>query len=301
MLTTWWDVIQEYRNRIVEAFKSLEYFTQKDRTDPTDIARRNALIVTAAECHLAVKENSDEDEGEEGEFPDNRPGAKIRKTTRCELCGTKLLLAEYECKIFDKAFNEDREEGEGTWRNTYQEWIARHLFVVLKREARTTDSAEYLEAESFVMLLDRLKSEFKLMSKFWIEINYTASAFDELAMCKYQLSAVDPEVLKKGEKLKRNEISIHEIEITRDEIQMELNDAEIAFVRSLRNLSYLRHLSNNPDEVRPCPICDLKPRNKYSVWDCGHQMCIDCLLKMKKYHGTGLNCPVCRNAQSFHE
>lgn len=297
-------MVIEYRGRVRTAIKGLRYFTEKIRpgyeATEEEKSRINRLILAASECHL-TKTKEEEEENEDDEDEDlNEPLPKIRRKIPCELCQAKLLLIEYECKIFDKTFNEERQEGEGTWKPSHQEWIVRHLLMALKRDSHSVDAAEIKEADHFAQLVDKLKAEYKELSKFWVEINYTASAFDELNMCKLQLNVIDPEVLKKGEKMKRNEISVHTIELTKDQFQIELNNAELGFLRSTRNLAYLKHLSSNP-EVQPCPICDLRPVDKYSVWDCGHQMCIQCLLKMKKYNGVNLNCPVCRHLQSFKD
>lgn len=298
VLTLWWDAVIEHRSRVREAIKGLRYFTENIRpgykATSQEKSRIDQLIVAASECHLTkTKEEDNEDDDDQDE-----PLPKIKRKVLCELCQAKLVLIEYECKIFDKTFNEERQEGEGTWKPSHQEWIIRHLLMALKRDS--VEAGEIREADNFAQLVDKLKAEYKELSKFWVEINYTASAYDELNMCKLQLNVIDPELLKKGEKMKRNEISVHTIELTKDQFQIELNNAELEFMKSTRNLSYLKHLSSNP-EVHPCPICDLKPVDKYSVWDCGHQMCIQCLLKMKKYNGVNLNCPVCRNLQSFRD
>lgn len=242
------------------------------------------------------KEKSDDSDQEDTE----EPLAKMKRKTPCELCQAKSLLIEYECKIFDKSFNEEKQEGEGTWKPSWQECVVKSLQGLLRREAGEEEGSVAKEADQFSQLMEALKAEYKELGKYWVEINYMAASFDELSMCKLQLTAVDPETLKKGEKMKRNQISIHEIDLTRSELQAELNGLELAFLTSMRNLSYLKHLSSNP-EVQSCPVCDQTPEDRYSVWECGHQLCIPCLLAMKKYHGVKLSCPVCRHSQGFKE
>lgn len=292
----------EYRKRVQNAFKELEFFTEKIRPGyvQTDNDRNaiQALIQSAAECHLTKEEEPEDDE----EGIAYEPVAKTKRKITCQLCQVKILLVEYECKIFDKTFNVDKNEGDGTWKPSYQEWIIRNLQQSLKRTERTSDEdeADVEESNKLVQLIDKLKVEYKEFSKYWVEINYTASAYDELNMCKLQMIAVDPHSLKKGEKLKRHEISIHEIHLTKGELQSALTEAEFDFVKYNRTLAYLKHLSSNT-EALSCPICTLKPEDRYSVWECGHQMCIPCLLKMKKYNGVNLSCPVCRHNQRFQE
>lgn len=302
-LTTWWDTVIQYRKRVHKGLKQLNYFTEKIRPGYQATDKENAqiqsLIVAAAECHLILeKEAADAGEGEDKEEECEEPAAKMKRKTPCELCQVKTLLIEYECKIFDKTFNEERQEGEGTWKPSWQEWITKTLQSLLRRG--TVEERLLEDAEQFSGLMEALKQEYKELSKCWVEVNYTVAAFDELNMCKLQLTAVDPETLKKGEKMKRHQISVHAIGLTRAELQAELDEVELGFVKSQRNLSYLNHLSSNP-EVQTCPICSLKPEDKYSVWECGHQLCIQCLLAMKKYHGVRLNCPVCRHTQLIKE
>lgn len=291
----------EHRKKVHKGLNQLRYFTETIHPEysPTaeERARVQRLIVAAAECHLIVEKEKEKAEGESDE--EEEPFSKIpRKTAPCELCQVKLLLTEYECRIFDKSFNESRQEGEGTWKPSWQEWVTR----TLRREAVLGGNEQVAkQAEEFAQLLETLKAEYKEMSKFWVEINYTTAAYDELNMCKLQLTAVDPEQLRKRKKkMKRHQISIHEIDLTRSELQAELDEAEMGFSRSMRNLSYLKHLAGNP-EVQTCPVCGLKPEDKYSVWECGHQLCIQCLLAMKKYNGVKLSCPVCRHSQGFKE
>lgn len=314
-LITWWDNVQKCRQKVYKGLKSLKFFTEKISPGyvPTEKERRSieALVLDAAECHLIFEKKAKDaqDEGDE-----TGPQEKKARKTLCILCQTKLALSEYECKIFDKTFDEDKMENEGTWKPSWQEWVAGILNQVLRREVnwRENQQCEELEDEyeeyknhlkeagAFDDLMDSLKTEYRELSKYWIEINYTTASYDELTMCKLQLSAVDPETLKKGEKLKRNQISIHEVCVVKQELQSELNAEEMAFVKSTHNLSYLKHLASNL-AVQTCPICDHKPEDKYSVWQCGHQMCIPCLLAMKKYHGLKLSCPVCRHSQTFND
>lgn len=327
-LTIWWDKVNDCRYKIHKGLDELKYFTEKIRPGyvATDVefAKIKSLLVAAADCHLMLEKEGKDTAGE-GADEAYEPPQKVRRDNPCELCQVKMALIEYECQIFDKSFNETTQEGDGTWNPSWQESVVRMLSSTLRLAARQareerdrkilesgaaanpklTERVEFLaelveQGESFAEYLEKLKSEYQELSKYWVEINYTVSAYDELSMCKLQLMAVDPETLKKGEKLKRHQISIHEIDLTRTEMQAELNAVELEFLRSSRNLSYLRYLASNP-EVQTCPICDTKPEDKYSVWACGHQVCIQCLIRMKRHSGIKLNCPICRHTQEFKE
>lgn len=288
---------------MLTSLQDLKYFTEKIRPDyvatESEFSRIQALIAAAAECHLIKDEQSEENRGDaDDDYDDGEPAEKMNRRSPCELCQTKMLLTEYECTIFDKTFNETRQEGEGTWKPSRQEWITRTLQYALRRE--TGDMSLVKESETFSELMETLKAEYKELTKYWIEIDFTVAAFDELNMCKLQLTTVDPRTLKKKEKMKRNEISIFEVESTKVELKAELDSVEMSFLKAMKNLSYLRHLSSQ-HEVQICPICDLKPEERYTVWDCGHQFCIRCVLVLKKHNGVKLKCPICRNLQEFKE
>lgn len=320
--------MSECRNLVHQGLDKLRYFTEKIRpgyvATELEYAKIKSLLVAAADCHLMLEKKRD-DNGSDGADEAYEPPQKVRRNNPCELCKLKIALSEYECKIFDKNYNQETREGDGSWNPSWQELVVRTLSSTLRRlaskareerdkkgpssgaeaHAKLVSQAEFYtevvsDMEDFPDYMDKLKAEFQELSKYWVEINYTVAAYDELNMCKMQFTAVDPETLKKGEKLKRHQISIHEIDLTRTELQAELNAVELEFAKGTRNMSYLRHLASNP-EVHRCPICDIKPEDKYSVWACGHQVCIQCLLRMKRHTGVKLNCPICRHPQEFKE
>lgn len=299
VLTSWLDNVIECRQNVFDAFNKLSFFTDKiapNYIQTEDEQRRiQNLILAASECHLMIKggKSKEDNNGDEGE-----PSSKIRKKVTCQLCSAKMILIEYECKIFNKDFNEDTQEGDGTWNPSYQEWILRVLHQTIRRGDQNSELLK--QADDLLQMIEKYKNEYKELSKYWVEINYTASAFDELNMCKSQLQVVDRESLGLGDKKECNEIEALAIELTKNGFDNDLIGAESDFFRNKRTLAYLQHLSENPERTS-CPICNQEPKDKYSVWDCGHQICFPCLVQMKKHYGLNLLCPVCRHSQQFKE
>jgi E3 ubiquitin-protein ligase SHPRH len=101
-------------------------------------------------------------------------------------------------------------------------------------------------------------------SKFWVEINYTASAYDELNMCKYQLQVVPSVDIEKESNL---QIYDFEIADTLHELVLQQEMAEKEFVRLKGSLKYLHHLKEK-DSTEPeiCPICKQVPEERVSYW-----------------------------------
>lgn len=50
-----------------------------------------------------------------------------------------------------------------------------------------------------------------------------------------------------------------------EDLQAQMQEAELNFVRKLGQLKYLNHLRKNK-EVEDCPICNTRPETKVCVW-----------------------------------
>lgn len=148
-------------------------------------------------------------------------------------------------------------------------------------------------------------------SKYWVEINYAAAAFDELNMCKTRLEMVstpptpdsEDDSADSSNEIKskfKSYISIFEITATEEELHLQQQEAEKKFLQIIGRLKYLKHLEqkNEPD---CCPICTQKPENKYAILQCGHILCLTCIIQMKKIQKYHLSCCICRNRQNVHD
>lgn len=127
-------------------------------------------------------------------------------------------------------------------------------------------------------------------------------------MCKTRFEVVEPipededddESAKKKKPKIKSFITIHEIESTEEDLRLQLQQAETKFVQILGRLKYLKHLEqkNEPDQ---CPICSKKPESKYAILQCGHIICLTCLIQMKKFQKHHLSCCICRNRQNHDD
>lgn len=152
-------------------------------------------------------------------------------------------------------------------------------------------------------LVEGFKNEFKEYSQYWVEINYTVSAYDELNMCKSRLKDVDmledaPVILDP----RKNNMCIpsHMIMEVQEEMQTEKANAESNFVRIKGRLKYLEHLKENT-KPEVCPICKQDPEERYAVLQCGHSLCFICVNQMARFQRNRLVCAICRHVQPYRE
>lgn len=176
------------------------------------------------------------------------------------------------------------------------------MLAFAKKEGYSDDVIKAGEAE--LKLLDALKTEFKEFSQYWVEINYTVSAYDELTMCKSRLQAIDINDENSMAVLDARKVNMqiprHMIDIILQEMISEKNNAELTFVRTKGRLKYLSHLKDEK-EIEVCPICKQQPEEKYAVLQCGHLMCYICTTQMAKYQRNKLQCAVCRHPQLYKD
>lgn len=106
--------------------------------------------------------------------------------------------------------------------------------------------------------LENLQIICKRLIKFWIEMEYTIKAYDELNMCKMRITLTDDANDKSIFKIMENEISGRILEQ-----QNELMTAQRQFTIKLARLRYIKHLESD-DDAGPCPICRLKEDDRVS-------------------------------------
>ncbi|KAL9701718.1 hypothetical protein quinque_005159 [Culex quinquefasciatus] len=290
-LTTWLDEVKEQRNELVDAFDSIAYFRENLKPKhlwPAEVRGRiEALIRTAFLCHL------------DPELPD-LPYDERQERPTCVLCKVKRTLNLYECMIFQKHFIEETNTTEGSWQMTVQEVIVRQIHACCRKERMEKATIE--EGNLFLAYLEALKDEFKHYSKYWVEINYAAAAFDELNMCRSRLQVITMEDLDQaGGKKSIQQILDYEVHETFEDLQVQKVTAEREFVRLKGTLKYLQHLGSVA-EIDVCPICQCQPEEKYAVLQCGHHFCIVCapqLVRIARSQGNNVTCGVCRHKQQI--
>ncbi|XP_055611063.1 E3 ubiquitin-protein ligase SHPRH [Uranotaenia lowii] len=288
-LVTWLEKVKQHRNQLRKAFQDLNYFISnlKPRHMWPVEERDNieTLVRTAFLCHLDPELRSLSEK-------------EKRKRPVCELCDVKNILNQYECLIFHKIFMESTNTAEGSWQMNTQELIMKQIHAYSKKERFEESIIE--EGELYLEYVENLKAEFKEYSKYWVEINYTAAAYDELNMCRSRLQVVTVEELEQGNSKKTiQQILDCEVDETLEDLQVQKMNSEREFVRLKGTLKYLHHLGSS-SEIDVCPICQNIPEEKYAVLQCGHHFCIVCapqIMKIARSQGNMLSCVVCRHRQ----
>ncbi|XP_058831485.1 E3 ubiquitin-protein ligase SHPRH [Topomyia yanbarensis] len=288
VLTIWLEKVKKQRGLLKKAFDMIDYFSANLKPShlwPEHVkVRIEELVRTAFLCHL------------DPELPD-LPEKERRKRPTCVLCEVKTVLNHYECVIFQKQFMESTNTTEGSWQMTSQEMIIRQIHSFSKKER--FDEAIIEVGDLYLSYLDRIKAEFKEYSKYWVEINYTAAAYDELNMCRSRLQVVTVEELEQNNTRKTiQQVLDCEVDETFEDLQFQKMNSEQEFVRLKGTLKYLQHLGST-EEIDPCPICRNAPL-KYAVLQCGHHFCIVCapqIIRIARNQGNQVSCVVCRHRQ----
>ena len=146
--------------------------------------------------------------------------------------------------------------------------------------------------------VEAIKNQFKEYSKLWVEMNYTASAYDEMSMCKGRLEVMDAKAMTKQDFKSKQKIASYEVANQRNLFESQRMEAEREFVRLTGRLKYLIHLKDHKNEVITCPVCEEVPTDRYCVLDCAHSLCIFCFTTITKNSKSTFKCPVCRHQQS---
>lgn len=290
-LTVWLDKLAQNRAQLQKAFKSIDYFVTNLKPKhlwPADVKDPiEKLVQTAFLCHL------------DPELPDLSVQERMKRPT-CVLCNVKSVLTQYECVIFQMELVEDgpATKTKGSWQMTVQELLLRQIHAFSKRDSLDPEILE--EGDLYLAYVDALKAEFKQYSKYWVEINYTAAAYDELNMCRSRMQVVTVEELEESNTRKTiQQILDCEVDETLEDFKAQKMNSEREFVRLKGTLKYLQHLGS-AKEIDVCPICQYTPKDKYAVLQCGHHFCVACapeILRIARNHGNIIACVVCRHRQ----
>ncbi|XP_062553658.1 E3 ubiquitin-protein ligase SHPRH [Armigeres subalbatus] len=290
-LTVWLDKLAQNRLQLQKAFKSIDYFVKnlkpKHLWPATEKDAIEKLVRTAFLCHL------------DPDLPDLPMKERMKRPT-CVLCNVKSVLTQYECVIFQMEVVENgpNAKTKGSWQITTQELVLRQIHSFSKRDNL---ESEIIEAgDLYLAYVEALKTEFKQYSKYWVEINYTAAAYDELNMCRSRLQVVTVEELEESNTRKTiQQILDCEVDETLDDLKVQKMNSEREFVRLKGTLKYLQHLGS-AKEIDVCPICQYTPKDKYAVLQCGHHFCVACapeILRIARKSGNVIACVVCRHRQ----
>uniref|UniRef100_A0A182WJB3 RING-type domain-containing protein n=1 Tax=Anopheles minimus TaxID=112268 RepID=A0A182WJB3_9DIPT len=300
-LTNWLDKIVERRRTLKQGFKSLAFFAKNLQPNHvwSEVTRTSIeqLVRTAFACHLDPALFLEDENGmrtEERLVAEGQSAAPL-----CLLCEVKDTLTQLEAVLFLK--KQTQVATGGLWQVSPQEQVLKLLHQYGKRQ----ESVELIvtEGDHFLSFLERIKVEFKEYSQYWVEINYTVAAYDELTMCKSRLQLLTEAEHREMQLAKKKpslmQLLACELPNTMAELQLTKATTEREFIRLKGTLKYLEHLAARK-EIDPCPICQIIPEGKYAVLQCGHHLCSVCSLKMMKLaraSGNTTTCAICRHEQ----
>ena len=287
VITEWCEKIQRCTKEVKKRFENLAYIVKhlkpSNEMSEEDSEKLSKLAKAALACHL-------------NEFEENT-SRQANKKGFCELCKLKMKLNEYECVLFNKSLVDDVTEG--TWHARFEEKLLKSVLIFAKR----TDFEDELISvgNNFFKHLEVLKSQFKLFSLLWVEVNYTVSAYDELNMCKMRIQVVDSPVEMTDEDSQfRLKFLRYEIEDQNRIFASQKQESEVDFLRLNGRIKYLNHLKDQ-DLPKICPICTNQPKERYFVTVCGHSICAECFMMLIKNRNRSINCPVCRTVNETKE
>ncbi|KAL4232699.1 hypothetical protein ACF0H5_007387 [Mactra antiquata] len=244
-----------------------------------------------------------------------RPVDEILKN--CPFCKTEDLFEVYEAKLFsfvEKGVESHMDTGyqvntrrQGTWADSEVEKALKSILSYAKHNKVTEDLID--QGTIHLKLFDAMKKEFKKLRSHWAGIKEYVASFDELDMSitRLRLRLPDEPVPETPQMniLERTELSQHKLKLASDKI---IARAELR--KKLGQLLYLTNLaknqSNNKDgsNPEPCPICQQELGKEWSVMQCGHCYCIDCIRILVERASFGrrnftVKCAVCR--QNTHQ
>lgn len=268
-----------------------------------EILPSDDLIDSALVCHI------------------NNDGRKKKGLKKCHICVTESLLKKYEAHIFsinkwnlnetkddNDESSEEELEGEGkelkevklfrtnkesSWKPTSQE----RILHVLASYGRRFNSTFAEEGAQHLQLLENVRKEFKLIRAVWRNISDQVYATDELCMAKLRLRLPVFDDDLTGTKKKKTDIFIlmpHDVPLTLLRLQDECSEAEAALKRTTGTLFYLMNLQKSGSTEQECPVCKEALTDKWSVLNCGHCCCFDCIPALFRMCGHEIDCPLCR-------
>ncbi|XP_069684447.1 E3 ubiquitin-protein ligase SHPRH isoform X2 [Periplaneta americana] len=293
----WSDAVQKTRKKAVQDLRQLEKTPRQD------------LVNGAVDCHLRLS------------------NANNKNKKMCRLCICECLLKNYESLVFavSKKQTEHSMVGnvlllgqlnQGTWKPCEMERV---LKVIVAHVRGRRSNRECLEdGNQYLKLLEAIKREFRHLRLVWTQLRDQVSAQDELDMAKMRLRIRFPDEPVPQSNKKRNPlqqlssnignavetihiIENHQVSSYEARLEMERIVAQGDLRRKTGQLLYLenlrksRGLDSNPD---PCPVCQTNLGDKWSVLQCGHCYCMECVRYMvdqsRGVRKVSVKCPICR-------
>lgn len=239
-----------------------------------------------------------------------RPSKK--KRDKCQYCIVHELFNLYEGRLF--CFSEDtvHEEAQdkedalfgtlrrGNWGDSNVEKIIKSLN---KSSSLAGDSVLCSDGQVHVQLFAALKKEFRAMRAVYMSVRDYVGALDELEMATVRLEMPTEEV--EEEPVPLNVLRPWQVPEQWSKLLCEKDLYQNDLKKKLGQLFYLKNLEKAGSHrgefsPEPCPICQNPLGRRWSVMQCGHNFCLDCIKMVGSspscMRSGSLLCAVCRSS-----
>ncbi len=221
---------------------------------------------------------------------------------------------------------------QGNWTDCEAERLLRAFLKYSKTAPGVYPKSVLEDGQTHMKMFEAMKKEFRLMRILWRQIFDNVAAVDELNMSIMRLRLrFEDEPVASLSSLKRKYddkdkekkpnlatrvkdkvetiyiLEKHELPSQRLQNVSDKTIASNEFRKKWGQLLYLENLQksdvtkNNKENPEPCPICQKNLGTQWSVLQCGHCFCIECIRTLIEEYSTGgghsrsVKCAICRN------
>lgn len=253
-------------------------------------------VMLAVDCHL-------------------RPTKK--KRNKCKYCVVHELFNMYENHLFcftEDAAHEEAQDKEdallgtlrrGNWGDSNIEKVIKSLS---KHSSFTGEQPLCSDGHVHVQLFTALKKEFRAMRAVYMNIRDFVGALDELEMATVRFEVQLPKlgeedkdapplpvnVLRPWEVPQQWSKLSYEKELHRDDLKRRLG--QLFYLKNLEKAGSHKEGESNREL---CPICRNPLGQRWSVMQCGHNFCLDCIKMISSpscSRNGSLLCAICRSS-----
>ncbi|KAL1417154.1 hypothetical protein MTO96_000637 [Rhipicephalus appendiculatus] len=239
-----------------------------------------------------------------------RPSEK--KRNKCKYCVVHELFNLYEGRLFcfsEDTVHEEAQDKEEALFGTLRRgnWGDSNLEKIIKSLNRSSslagDRALCSDGQVHVQLFAALKKEFRAMRAVYMSTRDYVGALDELEMATVRLEMLHQEVAE--EPLPLNVLRPWQVPEQWSKLLCEKELYQNDLKKKLGQLFYLKNLEKagiHRGEFNPelCPICQNPLGRRWSVMQCGHNFCLDCIKMVCSspscMRSGSLLCAVCRSS-----
>jgi E3 ubiquitin-protein ligase SHPRH len=300
-----------------EALRALAKIVSKPEDDERLLVPLLAETMGCSKCHRRKAK-----EGED----DTEQARRGRQAAICTYCKVEDLILEYEKGLYvfkTQRVNQMNFEEEGL--NKIDSELERLLRMLGSYVSSTPLAAAMFgfgkekpsqirdrlseQCENHLRLFALFKKEIKTARTQWRAQYDYLMAVDELQMCDFRvrLRFEGEEVPEEEEHAK---IHPYEVPILKNRFQADKTSYEMQYRQHVSQLRYLERLSEKERSAQTlsegsiCPICQEGMKDEVVMFQCGHEVCPACMMKILervKSHSKTIKCPNCRARMNAEE